>query len=358
MKYSGKYNKYRSRSRSNDRSFREQKPIDFTKRRKEMRERSNSALREMKIKSISNGIGIYQKIYEKPKDKFWDGYQWVKKDMADIVDVVKPGNTVIISNVPLHIKININDFIDFLEDQMVKKDIISKNDKLKTKVITSLELNQDNNSSVVILPTPEIAKRMILLDGIKLLGSTLRVSPYIQTKLEENTFKGQIALANSADLSAKSNAIAISAFESFNQLSKKDITNQEQSTDLMKMVNQTNYYLSDNRDYRVIPKEAIKIMNYSGNEVLKMSKEKYIELKERVKKEFDIFGSISFYKVISSQRLVTIGVELGDVFIEYYDIDSAIKAYEAMNNKSYNNKVLKLAYIDKYVLHNEIIKNS
>lgn len=350
------YHKDRSRRSSYDSSTpRKKSKPDFFKMRKQIRERSNSLLREMKIKNISNGIGLYQKIYEKPKDKFFDGYQWIKVSESDKIDILKPGNSVIISNIPFHVKINLNDFIDFICKHMKEQNVISKDEK-NSNTVKALEFNESNNSAIMVLSSPEIAKRMILLDGVKLLGYTLRLSPYIETKLEENTFKGQVSMANSADISAKSTAVALSALEALlNSNSNKSEESETcgSSQEISKVYQSSSLMLLNNTKFNIIPSEVIKVMNFCGEEVRTMPKDKYIDLKNKIKKEFEKFGKIKLMKIISSKKLCQIGVELGNVFIEYESIEASSSA-----NQFYSSHDLKVktAFIDKDVLYKEILK--
>ena len=61
----------------------------------------------------------------------------------------------------------------------------------------------------------ELAKAMILLDGVIILGHTIRLSLYSEVKdLSMDNIQKANSLANSAKVTAKSAAISFAAFES------------------------------------------------------------------------------------------------------------------------------------------------
>ena len=62
---------------------------------------------------------------------------------------------------------------------MIEKNVVSTHDsKDIASKINTLELNKENNTAVLTMESIELAKQMILIDGIVLLGHTLRVSLY------------------------------------------------------------------------------------------------------------------------------------------------------------------------------------
>jgi len=96
-------------------------------------------------------------------------------------------------------------------------------------MIRGVDLNTNNNSGVFVMRSTEDGKRLQLLDGnitifinylgIKFLGNTLRISTYNEQMVEggdpKETVGASMALANNAQLSAKSTAIAFAALKSF-----------------------------------------------------------------------------------------------------------------------------------------------
>ncbi len=62
---------------------------------------------------------------------------------------------------------------------MIEKNVVSKRDtKDINNTIKAIEFNKDNNTAVLVMESIELAKQMILLDGLVLLGHTMRVSPF------------------------------------------------------------------------------------------------------------------------------------------------------------------------------------
>ena len=123
---------------------------------------------------------------------------------------------------------------EFIYQQLIEKDLIDPEDKNKG-IIRGVDLNTNNNSGVFVCRSTEDGKKLQLLDGtyykiylnlinhlligIKLLGNTLRVATYNEQIIDgenpKDTVGASMALANNAQLSAKSAAIAFAALKSF-----------------------------------------------------------------------------------------------------------------------------------------------
>lgn len=385
------YKNYKSHSRDRSRhksNLKEEKKIDFFEIRQRLRhEQSDLTLREMNIKNISNSLGLYQKFNKRPIDKVYDGFQWVPIENINKIEVHKPSQSILISNIPLYIDIDINDFVEFIEFFMKTKNVILSEEEevkdiLKRGVfIKGVEFNFTTNSAIVVLINEKLARNMILIDGIILYGKTLRVSPYIESLNEENKFKGQFSLANSADLTAKSAAIALSAVNSLfkleNQVQTKqkaiesdsntnnininpdnhkdnDIQNENRLKKYNENLNNNQLFLFTKNEYQIIPSEVIKIKKFysEGSKITKISSNDYIKLKENIVNSFGSYGKIVNLKIISSLKLLKIGVHFGDVFIEYDNINSAISLYEKYKN---NEDSYKITYIDKESLYNFVL---
>eukprot|EP00340_Litonotus_pictus_P007812 CAMPEP_0170522880 /NCGR_PEP_ID=MMETSP0209-20121228/8282_1 /TAXON_ID=665100 ORGANISM="Litonotus pictus, Strain P1" /NCGR_SAMPLE_ID=MMETSP0209 /ASSEMBLY_ACC=CAM_ASM_000301 /LENGTH=352 /DNA_ID=CAMNT_0010810603 /DNA_START=653 /DNA_END=1711 /DNA_ORIENTATION=+ len=347
----------------------------------------------MKMKNIDNGINVFQKIIDRPKDKedpnselVWDGYHWVKKlkdQESKSFDILKPGKTVQISNIPLQLNILPKDFKEFILDKMQEKNVMSSEERKKfgERVIRGLELDETRNSALMTMFNQDLAKRMFLLEGITLLGCTLRFSPYMETKYEENTHKGNLALSNSADLSAKSAAVAYAALNSFaNNKSSKDNdeeTNKEDSNSNSNRNTQNeqalatvknnevalfgkfkNVSLNSSLKVQLVPEVIIKVMNIVGENVLTMSTSEYNEMKREVKSELEKYGHVVSMFVVSKRSYCKIGAELGAIFVEFDDVKLAEMAYYALQVKKYDKKDFKVAFVNKKIFIDEILPES
>lgn len=301
---------------------------------------------------MENACGYYQRYYQRPHEdddpnkpqKHWDGYQWIVRPTTvpdNSFEIIKPGRKAIIANIPLHLNIQPVLLKDFLTNQILSKDVVSKKEiKDTSTLIRGIELDFDNNSAIIALESTELAKRMVLLDGVILLGHTLRVSLYQDVNKNDhasNVAKAA-ALANSAHLSAKSAAIAFAALKSLNGKNETvqlnldgDVQNSLPSTKVVKIMN-----LLD-------PKEA-----------LKMKTEKFQEILEDIKEEFTKFGSI-ITAIIICPKHEKIGAEVGAVFVEFNEVKSAENSMKSMKNKRYEGRELRMAYLDELVFRNEIL---
>lgn len=162
---------------------------------------------------------------------FWDGFQWVVRGTTMNIQTfdlnTKPGRKVQIANIPLHLNLSIKDLKDFIYYELIKQNYIDKQEK---NIIKGVDIDYNHNAGVFVMESIDYAKRVTLLDGVKLLGYTLRISTYNEVPKSDksstststsSTVGGSLALANTAHLSAKSAAIAFAAIQSF---SKNDQT--------------------------------------------------------------------------------------------------------------------------------------
>ena len=302
------------------------------------------------MKNLENACGYYQRTYQRPHEDndpskpqlYWDGYQWVIRPSGIsslIQDPIKPGRRVQIANVPLHLNLQVTLFKEFLIEKMIEKNVVSKRDtKDINNTIKAIEFNKDNNTAVLVMESIELAKQMILLDGLVLLGHTMRVSPFKEVNsndLSLSNINKEAALANSAHISAKSAAISYAAFQSiFNN--NKEIT-LNYSTGENKVANPTS--------------RIIKVMNAVDKNKKDIN---YNEVLEDIKEEFEKFGNIVSSMIVKKGK-EKLGAELGSIFVEFQDVHSAEIAFTSMKGKQYEDKEIKLAFLDEVVYKKEIL---
>ncbi len=184
------------------------------------------------MKNLENTCGYFQRYYQRPHQDndpkkpplYWDGYQWVIRPSSfteQNFDVIKPGRKIIVANLPLQLNLLVNHLKEFLIKSALEKNIVSKKEmKENNDLIRTIELDSQNNTAIIAMENIEFAKRMVLLDGIVLLGHTLRISAYQDinsTDINCSNISKAGALANSAHLSAKSAAIAWAAFQNYSK---------------------------------------------------------------------------------------------------------------------------------------------
>lgn len=306
------------------------------------------------MKNLENTCGYYQRFYQRPHEDndpnkpqlHWDGYQWVVRPSSignTSFDVIKPGRKVQIANVPLQLNIQPNMFKDYLIKQTLDRNVISRKDvKDINNIIRAIELNKEKNTSVVVMESTELAKRMVLLDGLILLGHTLRFSPYKEGTADEsissNIAKNK-ALADSAYVSALSNAISYAAF--------KNLFNQDENV-------QVNFTTGEQK-VGIPNSKVIKVMNLvDPKDIPKLKPENYDEKLDDIKEEFEKFGNIVSCFIVKPKN-EKIGAEPTSVFAEFQDYRAAENCMKAMKGRHYEGREISLAFIEENVYKNEIL---
>ena len=234
---------------------------------------------------------------------------------------------------------------------MLEKGVISSklSEEEKEQKIEDIELNKDTNIVLLTMENLELARSMILLDGIILLGHTIRLSLYSEVKdLSLDNIQKANAMANSANVVAKSAAISLTAFESIfrSNVGKKDI---------ILNVNNNN---ENGRNKET--SNIIKIMGLLGreddNEENMLNEKEYKELYDDMEEAFSQYGKIIKILVIGEKE-EKLGAEIGSVFIQYVNVKGAEAAYKGMSSKKYKGNEIKIVFIPLHVFINDIILN-
>lgn len=250
---------------------------------------------------------------------------------------------------PLNYNLKKKQIKKYILKQMVEKGVISSklSEEEKEQKIEDIELNKDTNIVLLTMENLELAKSMILLDGLILLGHTIRLSLYSEVKdISLDNIQKANAMANSANVVAKSAAISIAAFESIfkSNVGKKDI---------IFNINNNNENVR-NKD----TSNVIKIMGLLGreddNEENKLSQNEYKELYDDMEEAFTPYGKIKKILVIGEKE-EKLGAEIGSVFIQYDKVKYAEAAYQAMYNKKYKGNEISIVFIPLYVFINDIV---
>jgi hypothetical protein len=308
------------------------------------------------MKNLENACGYYQRFYQRPHadndpskpQLYWDGYQWVIRPNSfteQSLDIIKPGKKVQIANVPLHLNIQPYDFREFIIKNALEKDILSKKDVNHIKnIIRGIELDFENNAAVIEMESTDYAKRMVLLDGLILLGHTLRVSLYQDINSKDSgcsNVSKAAALADSAHIAAKSTAIAFAALKSLG--SKADSAPVAiQSSDIINVIPSS----------RII--KVMNLVDMKESKDPKFPKEKFEEIMDDISDELSKFGNIVSSHVIKPKN-EKIGAECGSIFVEFQEQKAAENCMKAMKGKRYEGRDVKVAFIDENVFKKEIL---
>ena len=252
---------------------------------------------------------------------------------------------------PLNYNLKKNQIKKYILKKMVEKGVISSklSEEEKEQKIEDIELNKDTNIVLLTMENLELAKAMILLDGLIVLGHTIRLSLYSEVKdLSLDNIQKASAMANSANVVAKSAAISIAAFESIfkSNVGKKDI---------IFNINNNNENVR-NKD----TSNVIKIMGLLGREddnvENKLSKNEYKELYDDMEEAFGQYGKIKKIIVVGEKE-EKLGAEIGSVFIQYDKVKYAETAYQEMYYKKYKGNEISIVFIPLYVFINDIVLN-
>lgn len=303
------------------------------------------------MRNLENTCGFYQRTYQRPHEDndpnkpqlYWDGYQWVIRPSNGslVQEQIKPDRKVQIANVPLHLNLQVKLFKEYIIKNMIEKNVISTSEtKNIQSTIRTIEFYKENNTVVLSMESIELAKQMILIDGIVLLGHTLRVSPYKSNngEMSLSNINKEAALANSAQLSAKSAAISFAAFQSI--LKKKDETN-------------FNYSTGDGK--LIIPSSrVVKIMNAIDQNNKEDSA--FNEVLEDMREELQKYGKILSAFIVKKGKEI-LGAEIGAVFIEYENTRDAEQCVIQMKGRLYEQREIKFAFFDEGAFLNEIQPN-
>ena len=299
------------------------------------------------MKNIENAYGFYKNNFKKnfegydsnKPQLYWDGYQWINRpaNLYDFEDEKYYKKQIQISNVPLHLNLDEKLFKKFIIKNMIEKNAISHSER-HNKLIDKIEFNFENNTAILTMNSKDLAKKIILIDGIICLGYTLRVSPLKEVKdIDINNIKKEAALANNAHLSAKSAAISFAVLQNIIKKNNKDIVLNVNDSD--KKIN-------------LINSKIIKIMNIIDKFDYSVNLEEIIK---DIKVEFEKIGEIEEIKIITKDK-IKLGAEFGSIFIKYKECNMARNAIKIMNGKKYKNKEISIVLIKEEVYQDYILK--
>ena len=252
---------------------------------------------------------------------------------------------------PLNYNLKKSQIKKYILQKMLEKDIISSKltEEQKEQKIEDIEINKDTNVVLLTMENLDLAKAMILLDGIIILGHTIRLSLYSEVKdLSLDNIQKASAFSNSANITAKSAAITLAAFET---IFKSNVGNK----DIILNINSNNENVRNKETSNVL-----KIMGLLGreddNDENKLNEKEIKELYDDMEEAFKQYGKINKILVIGENE-EKLGAEIGSVFIQYVNVKGAEAAYRAMYNKKYKGNEITIVFFPLYVFINDIVLN-
>jgi len=198
-----------------------------------------------------------------------------------------------------------------------------------------LNISQNPAQGIILIDVANATDilRLKRLDGVKLLGKSLKFVGLDEKGLETvSNFSSGGGTASSAQATAQAAAVAIAAL--------KGLQGQEVNLNLN---------LSSKQ---VKPSKIIKLMN-CVDPFMPITKEYYDEVFYDMEEEFSKFGAVQMILIVRP-NMAKIGAESGSIFIEYKELRAAEEAVKAMNGKQYDNRVVKIAFVDEEIFTNEL----
>jgi len=259
---------------------------------------------------------------------FWDGFQWVAKvnttgnvDPA-VLAQTKKMRRLVISNLPLTLGIGENEVGDFVTKFIVENYL---NDEGNFHPVKEVTIDTAKNSATIELSSVEEANKLAKVEAIKILGSNCRVAKVGDPKLNSTVgnlitdaqYSGQAAAAALAALTMLSNKGADASFT----LSKVNVLGS--TSKILKVTN-----LVDPEHAKVITPDELQ------------------EIYEDISGEFGTLGKITDSFIVKKEK-ATSGAEVGTVFLIFEETSGAEKAYNLMSNKRYENRDIRITYIDE-----------
>jgi RNA recognition motif-containing protein len=259
---------------------------------------------------------------------FWDGFQWVAKvnttgnvDPA-VLAQTKKMRRLVISNLPLTLGIGENEVGDFVTKFIVENYL---NDEGNFHPVKEVTIDTAKNSATIELSSVEETNKLAKVEAIKILGSNCRVAKVGDPKLNSTVgnlitdaqYSGQAAAAALAALTMLSNKGTDASFT----LSKVNVLGS--TSKILKVTN-----LVDPEHAKVITSDEVQ------------------EIYEDISGEFSTLGKVVESFIVKKEK-ATSGAEAGTVFLIFEETSGAEKAYNTMSNKRYENRDIRITYIDE-----------
>jgi len=260
---------------------------------------------------------------------FWDGFQWVAKvntasgnvDPA-VLAQTKKMRRLVISNLPLSLGIGENEVGDFVTKFIVENYL---NDEGNYHPVKEVSIDTAKNSATIELSSVEEANKLAKVEAIKILGSNCRVAKVGDPKL--NSTVGN--LITDAQYSGQAAAAALTALT---MLSNKD-ANASFTLSKVNVLGQTS--------------KILKVTNLVDPEFAKnITPDELAEIHEDISGEFGTAGKVVDSFIVKKEK-ATSGAEIGTVFLVFEESSGAEKAYNSMANKRYENRDIRIIYVDE-----------
>jgi len=273
---------------------------------------------------------VRPKIEEANKSKmFWDGFQWVSKANAAAAaadpamqNQTKKMRRLVISNLPLHLGLGEREIGEFVTKFIIENYL---NDDGNFQPVREVVVDSTRNSATIELSSVEEASRLAKVESIKVLGSNCRVSKVSESKFGATT--NVATLVVEAQRTAQAQAAALAAMS---MLQKKD--------------GSTSFTLSKVNVLGTASK-ILKVTNLIDSQAA-TADQQLNELLSDIGEEFGKIGKITDKFIVKSGKAIP-GAEAGTVFITFENENLAEKAMNAMANKRYEGREIRVIFVDE-----------
>lgn len=292
-----------------------------------------------------------ERLNKEKKERFWDGFQWVSKESLELAskDPTKdlkhkdPSQTIaeqdqkIVTGKDLRRIVATNLPLDYgIDHEDLGYYIITKCKENGDDVLfKSIFLNTEHNSGILECSEKEMTDLVAKLDGVQLLGNTLRFTKVADEKGFIHGGDSENLLQESAQLTAQAAAIVNARI--------RNLQGKESSGNL----NLLGDSFSSTK-----PSRIVKISNVFDR-YSEMNFQQFQELYDDMEEEMLRFGQPKRIQVIRNGDQ-KIGSEVGSVFVEFETDKEGIDAKEGLKGRIYDGREIKVIFIDEKLFKTEL----
>ena len=282
---------------------------------------------------------------------FWDGFQWVGRTTPLVRNFEQVTNTkkMKIANVPLELGLRADDLKRDFNRRLREK---YRGDKDMIQTLTLI--NAQNAVGIELASKDDIGKIKETFDGLKLLGQVLRATSFEDKTMNYNVtgFGNSSAsmsslsnpLANSAQTTAQAAAIANAAIKS---LQGHTVNVSLQGCSLGPRKCRHGFCLT------CVASRILKVSNVVDPADIYRIGSELQDIQMDMKDEFANYGNLLDIRMIMPKQETLGGnpiphriAEAGSFFVEYEDIKTAELAADRVKGRKYDNKPIRVAFLN------------
>lgn len=281
---------------------------------------------------------------EPDRELFWDGFQWVAKsnmlgtNIDQVLETHRRARRLGVSNLPMEYNITENDIKEFFTKKMIQFNLTDPGNQ--NSVLKIYIDEEQPNSATVEFSSQDEAARALRLDGIRMLGKSLKVAR--TEEIEGLGALGQvlgvnthvISASDSVETSAKAAAAAVAAIQDIQGNRAADLAIEGQ--------------------YSKPKNKVLKISDFVDKKgIEKLPEAEFKEIEGDMMNEFSKFGVVNYCRMVRPAD-AKLGAEPGCVLIEFTHHDDAENAKLNMFNKKYDGKDIKIIDVPDSVFQEEL----